>query len=502
MSARARGPGEAQYRALFNYAPDGIIIADLAGVYLDFNPSLCRLLGYERDELIGKTAADIVAPEERRHIDPALETIHSGHDYERQWRFRRKDGTLVFTDVIATEMPDGNILAVVRDVSEQKRLEKQFLRAQRMESVGRLAGGIAHDLNNVLTPILMSAELLAHEVTGSSNLELVETIRSSAQRGADLLKQVLSFSRGLDGDRVAIDPAELVADLMAVTRETFPRTIDVRVERGGRISMVLGDPTQLHQVLLNLLVNARDAMPDGGRLTVAIEDTAVDDTFAAMQFDSRPGHYVKITVTDTGGGVPPELRDKIFEPFFTTKAFGVGTGLGLSTTVGIVKSHGGFINLYSELGAGSQFAVYLPALVGDRPKAAQDDTREPPARGRGELVLLVDDEEAIRQVALLTLEESGYRVLPASHGAEAVSLYRRHRNEIAVVLTDMTMPVMDGPALISALRDINPKVKIITSSGLAEHGPKSREQRVEKFLQKPYNAATMLRAIEDVLADG
>jgi CheY-like chemotaxis protein len=254
-------------------------------------------------------------------------------------------------------------------------------------------------------------------------------------------------------------------------------------------------------VFLNLLVNARDAMPDGGRLTISIDDTTVDDTFAAMQFDSRPGHYVKITVADTGAGVPPELRDKIFEPFFTTKAFGVGTGLGLSTTVGIVKSHGGFINLYSELGAGSQFAVYLPALTGDRPAPAPDDMREPPSRGHGELVLLVDDEEAIRHVALLTLEENGYRVLPAANGAEAISLYRRHRSEVALVLTDMTMPVMDGPALISALREINPRVKIIASSGLAEHGPKSREQRVERFLPKPYNAATMLRAIESVLTE-
>lgn len=438
MTPPENGAAEWQYQTLFNYAPDGIIIADSQGVYLDANPSLCQMLGHERADIVGKTAASFVLPDERPHIEPALVAINETKAYSRQWRFRRKDGSVFRADVIATTMPDGNILAMVRDLTEYERLEKQFLHAQRMESVGRLAGGIAHDLNNVLTPILMATELLREEVRSDGGAELIETIRASAQRGADLLKQVLSFSRGMDGRRVAVDPSALLADLVAVTRETFPRSIIVCLEGADGGSMIQGDPTQLHQIFLNLLVNARDAMPDGGRLTITVKD---------------------IAVADTGTGVPPELRDKIFEPFFTTKDFGLGTGLGLSTTVGIVKSHGGFIHLQSELGYGSPFSVYLPALNVDRPVQEKPQPRQARKRGRAQLVMVVDDEAAIRQIATRTLESNGYRVLHAANGAEAVALF------------------------------------------VADQDTAETHARADRFLSKPYSADTLLGCLDAVLAE-
>jgi two-component system cell cycle sensor histidine kinase/response regulator CckA len=499
MTPTEKGAAEGRYQTLFNHAPDGIIIADPDGVYLDANPSLYRMLGYSPEEFLGKTAAAFVLPEEQPHIAPALETIHNAKSYNRQWRFRRKDGTIFRADVTATKMPDGNILAMVRDLSDYERLEKQFLHAQRMESVGRLAGGIAHDLNNVLTPILMSTELLQEDVQSDDGRDLLETIRVSAQRGADLLKQVLSFSRGMGGERVTVDPSALLRDLVTVTRETFPRSIIVCLEEAEHGSMIQGDPTQLHQIFLNLLVNARDAMPEGGRLTITVRDVAVDETFDAMHFDSRSGNYVRIAVSDTGVGVPPELRDKIFEPFFTTKDFGLGTGLGLSTTVGIVKSHGGFMHLQSEVGYGSQFSVYLPALSVDRPVKEESLPRNAAARGQAQLILVVDDEAAICQIAARTLESHGYRVLQASNGAEAVALFVGHQENIAAVLTDMAMPVMDGAALIIALRTVDPFVKVIASSGHADREAVETRATADRFITKPYSAETLLCAVAEVL---
>jgi PAS domain S-box-containing protein len=499
MTPPEKRAGEEHHHTLFNYAPDGIIIADPHGVYLDVNPSLCRMLGYAREDIVGKTAASFVLPDERPHIEPALAAINNEHSYSRQWRFRRADGSVFRADVMATKMPDGNILAMIRDLSDYERLEKQFLHAQRMESVGRLAGGIAHDLNNVLTPILMSTELLREDVQSDDGRDLLETIRVSAQRGADLLKQVLSFSRGMGGERVAVDPSALLQDLVAVTRETFPRSIIVCLEAAEHSSMIQGDPTQLHQIFLNLLVNARDAMPEGGRLTITVRDVTVDDTFEAMHFDSRSGSYVRIAVSDTGMGVPPELRDKIFEPFFTTKDFGLGTGLGLSTTVGIVKSHGGFIHLQSEVGYGSQFSVYLPALSVDRPVREESLPRQALARGQAELILVVDDEAAIRQIATRTLESHGYRVLQASNGAEAVALFVGHQEKVAAVLTDMAMPVMDGAALIVALRTVDPLVRVIASSGHADRDAVETRATADRFLTKPYSAETLISAVAAVL---
>jgi CheY-like chemotaxis protein len=370
-----------------------------------------------------------------------------------------------------------------------------------MESVGTLAGGIAHDLNNVLAPILLSAGLLRSEVSDRGQLALLETVQACAQRGADLVQQVLQFARGVEGRQLTVNPVHVLRDVLTVLRDTLPRSIEIRVDTPVEPWLVEGDPTQMHQVLLNLAVNARDAMPRGGRLTIAMENVVVDETYAGMNVDAKPGRYVLFTVADTGEGIPPELRDRIFEPFFTTKAVGKGTGLGLPTSAAIVKTHGGFINLWSDVGQGTRFNVYWPAQEFDGEAAAEAPTAARLPRGNGEMILVIDDEESVRNVARLTLERFGYRVLLAGNGAEAVAVFAVNRAEIAAVITDMAMPVMDGPATIVALKSLDPATKIIVTTGLAtDEGIAQAEfAGVVDFVPKPYTADILLRTLHDAL---
>ena len=395
-----------------------------------------------------------------------------------------------------------SILAINTDITEKKKLEAQFLRAQRLESIGTLAGGIAHDLNNVLSPMLMAVQMLQLKVADEQGQRMLDLLRTNAERGGEMVRQVLSFARGIGGERAAMQLRHLVREIVKILKETFPKSIEISFRLGEDLAMVNGDTTQLHQVLMNLCINARDAMPDGGRLTIEAENRVVDETCAQMILDARPGRFVMITVTDTGTGIPTEHLDRIFDPFFTTKEVGKGTGLGLSTVLGITKGHGGFVNVYSEPGKGTQFRIYLPAL--EIPQVTLSDAGHPalPA-GRGETILVVDDELAIREITRSTLEAFNYRALTANDGAEAIALYAQHRDEIRVVLTDMMMPLMDGPALIRALRKLDPEVRIIASSGLTENGRAAEltQSGVSTFLAKPYSADKLLKALAEVLSE-
>jgi CheY-like chemotaxis protein len=349
----------------------------------------------------------------------------------------------------------------------------------------------------------MAVEILRDHVIDDEGRDLLDTLESSALHGAELVKQVLTFARGVEGQKIMVNPIHLLHEIQKIIRDTFPKNIDFSFTPKRDLWTVTGDPTQLHQVFTNLCVNARDAMPGGGELRVTMENAVLDDLYVGMNPGSQPGAYVIVTVKDTGTGIPEEVRDRIFEPFFTTKETGKGTGLGLSTTMAIVKSHGGFINLYSEMGKGTTFKVYLPAEATSyaAENVAIEQTQLP--RGNGELVLVVDDESGIRRVAQGALERFGYRVLAAANGAEAIGAYAQHRGEIAVVLTDMAMPVMDGPALIIALRAINPNVKIIGSSGLSSNGgiAKAVGAGLTHFLPKPYTAETLLKMLAKALND-
>jgi len=486
-----------------------VLITDTKGTILYVNPVFEKIAGYSREEAIGRNPRMLKSGK------------HDAEFYRRMWAVltagevwsghtinKRKDGTLYEEDATISPVRDSagrvvNYVAVKRDVTEQKRLEAQSLRAQRMESIGTLAGGIAHDLNNVLAPILMSVEILDGRVSDPAGRSILATLQTSAQRGADLVRQVLSFARGVEGERVLHNPTHLMRELQSILRDTFPKNIGLSFNLERRLWMVVGDPTQLHQVFMNLCVNARDAMPMGGTLSLTMQNIVLDEVFAGMNLEAKPGDYVLVTVTDTGTGMPLDVQERIFEPFFTTKDIAHGTGLGLSTTLAIVKSHGGFISVYSEPGKGTTFRVYLPA---DQSAQPVENVPVAPAQlphGHGELVLVVDDEACIREITRKALKRFGYRVLLASHGAEAVALYATHRNQVAVVLTDLAMPIMDGPTTIIALKSMNPQVRIIASSGLASAGGRAKalSAGVPHFIPKPYTTKALLEMLAQMLGE-
>ncbi len=500
---------EKRYRSLVEATTSMVWDTPPSGELEGEQSSWAAFTGQSQEESRGWGWLQAIHPDDRTETARAwAAAVATRSIYKMEHRLRSRDQT--YRNMMVRGVPifaeDGNILqwiGIHTDITERKQLETQFLRAQRMEGIGTLAGGIAHDLNNVLAPILMAIELLKLDHPGDRNQDILSTLERSCQRAASLVEQVLGFARGVEGQRIVVNPHHLMREWVGIMRDTFPKSITVGFTAVSDLWTVTGDPTQLHQVFLNLCVNARDAMPDGGNLNVSLENLVLDETYAAMNVGSHPGTYVLVQVTDNGSGIPPAIRDQIFDPFFTTKAIGKGTGLGLSTTLTIVKSHGGFINLYSEVGKGTRFKVYLPAQTTETAvqTVAVEQTRLP--RGHGEMILLVDDEEPIRKIVQDTLERFGYRVLQARHGAEAVAIYVQYRDDITVVLTDMAMPIMDGPALIIALKGLNPQVKIIGSSGLNANGgvAKAVGAGVQHFVPKPYIAEALLKTLREILGD-
>jgi PAS domain S-box-containing protein len=495
-----------QQAALLDQAQDAIMVRDLHQDVQFWNKGAERIYGWCAEEVIGKNAADLLF-KDKRDLDVAKQSVLTNGEWHGDMRQKRRNGDEVIVESRWTLVRDekgepNSILVINTDITEKKRMESQFLRAQRMESIGTLAGGIAHDLNNVLSPILMAVEMLQLKVQDESGRQLLGILRSNAERGGNMIRQVLSFARGVEGERVSLQPKHLIKEIVKIMQETLPKSIEIHYQIPGGLSVISADATQVHQVLMNLCVNARDSMPNGGSITIRAENIFLDENYAKMHLEAKPGRFVVITVSDTGTGMPPDVLSRIFEPFFTTKDMTKGTGLGLSTALTIVKSHGGFINVYSEPGKGSQFAVYFPSQEIDEQSVIGFGRTDLPV-GHGELILVVDDEEAILQITASTLETFGYKVLTAADGTEAIPVYAQRRDEIAVVLTDMLMPFMDGPATIRALQKMNPKVRIIAASGLtAGHKPgESALEGVKLFLSKPYTAERLLKAIADVLRD-
>ncbi len=499
---------EERFRATFEQAAVGIAHVGLEGEFLRVNAKLCEITGYTREELLKRTSVSLTAPEDQAEGDEARRAMLAGNQsaYSSEKRCQRKDGRLYWVAVVNTLLRDDAgqpkyFISVFSDITERKVLQEQFLRAQRMESIGTLAGGIAHDLNNLLSPIVLGIGLLKLNVTDEVMLNVVGTMEQSAQRGSNLVKQVLSFARGVEGIRITLHLGHLLREVQDFAQSTFPKNILFRGTIPRDIWLVPGDPTQLNQVLLNLCVNARDAMLEGGTLSVTARNLTVDEHYSAMLPGVRPGRYVVIEVSDTGTGIPAEIRERIFEPFFTTKAPDKGTGLGLSTSHTIVRNHGGSLMVESEMGVGATFKVFLPAPSESHAVAVIEALPPVPPRGRGELILLVDDDAAILHITRQALETFGYRVLTAEDGAQAIALFAVHRTTIAVVLMDMMMPVMNGPALIKALRRIDPQVRMIASSGLNGNAAAAAAAGVRHFLAKPYLAGTMLELIHRVLVE-
>ncbi len=490
--------------ALLDVATDAILVQNLQNQILFWNKGAQRMYGWKAEEVVGKYANQLLYKQDTLPRLKEIETIVALEDnwYGELYQVT-KDGKEIIVESRWTlvqnerEKPT-SILIVNTDITEKKQLEAQFLRAQRMESLGTLASGIAHDLNNVLAPILMSVQLLALKLRDEQTQQWLKILETNAKRGADLVKQVVSFARGIEGERTLVQVRHIISEIRQIARETFPKSIEVYTDIPQDLSTVSGDTTQLHQVLMNLCVNARDAMPDGGILSISAKNLFLDEHYARMNIDAKVGPYIFISVSDTGMGIPTEILDRIFEPFFTTKEVGKGTGLGLSTVMGIVKSHGGLINVSSKLGKGTKFEVYLPAL---------NETQTPPVEdlelplGQGELILVVDDEPAIRQITRTSLETHAYRVLTASDGIEAVALYAQHKAEISLVLIDMMMPNMDGSTTIRTLRKMEPQVKVVAVSGLVANDKLAQVATlgVKTFLSKPYTTQELLNTISGVL---
>lgn len=493
--------------ALLDQAQDAIMVRDLEHNILFWNKSAEKIYGWTAEEVVGKNVQGLLFKEHSEQFDYARQSVVQNGEWQGEIHQIRRNGAAIIVESRWTLVRDEkglpkSILVINTDTTEKKRMESQFLRAQRMESIGTLAGGIAHDLNNVLSPILMAIDMLQLKVTDEASRKWLEVLRANAERGGNMVHQVLSFARGVEGERVALQPKHLIKEIIKILRETLPKSIEMSFKVPEDPWIISADATQMHQVLMNLCVNARDAMPEGGSISIIAENIFVDENYAQMHIEAKPGRFVMITVSDTGPGMAPEVQSRIFEPFFTTKEMTKGTGLGLSTALTIVKSHGGFINVYSELHRGSRFSIYLPAL--DTAGVAESGVLQTDLPlGKGELVLVVDDEESIREITRGTLETFGYNVLTANDGTEALAIYADKKNEVAVVLTDMVMPFMDGPATIRALQRMNPHVKIIAASGLgtAQRAGEGVLEGVSVFLNKPYTAEKLLKTLAQVLKE-
>jgi PAS domain S-box-containing protein len=487
-------------------SPVSILISDLSGKIQYVNSRFCEVTGYAKEEAIGKNPRILKSGETKmEEYDKLWKMIGSGGAWSGTLRNRRKSGDLYWDSTII--FPIKNIdscvthyIAMKEDITEKIKLEAQVRRSQRLEVIGTLAGGIAHDLNNVLSPILMAVQLLRIKMVDPKGLNLLTTLEATVNRGADIVKQVLSFARGVEGDRILIQPKHLLREVQEIMHETFPRLVEIKSDIPKDLWPVIGDATQLHQVFMNLCVNARDAMPHGGTLRVKAENIELNEKQASLHLGAQSGPYVLISVSDTGIGIPQNHLDKIFDPFFTTKEIGKGTGLGLSTVTTIVKSHKGFLTVYSEIDRGTEFKIYIPASLERNSEQREARPSEPP-QGRGELVLLIDDEASIREVTRQLLENAQYRVLDACDGVEALEIFKKHRNSISVVITDMMMPHMDGSAVIRELQQLNPEVKIIAASGLLnnENMPGIHSPNVHAFLPKPFKPEKMFWTLDALL---
>ena len=505
---RALAESEERFRQLAEQSHDGfwfIALDPERMVYV--SPAMKEIWGFSQEKFYQEPRAWLGAihPEDQARVHQGFEAwlARTAARFEDKCRVVRSDGSARWVCLTGTLICDemGKVIrasGIARDITEEKKSEERFLRTQRLESIGTLASGVAHDLNNVLVPILMAAPLLRDEMDYEDREKLLTLVESSAQRGASIVRQVLTFARGADGDRLLVQPIYLLQEIEKIAERTFPKSIALQAHYSETTHTIEADPNQLHQVLLNLSVNARDAMPNGGTLTLSAENFDVDEQYTSMTPGATAGPHVLIQVTDSGTGIPRHVIDKIFDPFFTTKEVGKGTGLGLSTVIGIVKSHGGFVNVSSEPGR-TTFKVFLPAVA--EPASASNSTgTDAIRRGKGETILIVDDDPFFREAAESVLAKHGYNTLLAEDGTEALAIFARRASEIDLVLSDIVMPFMDGVTLARTLRKMDPGVRILLSTGRDEDCQNAEITALDLngCLAKPYTGATLVAKLGEV----
>lgn len=510
---------ERKYRQLFEQIAEALYICDMDGRLLDCNQAMVDMFGYaSREEMIAsvRMGADLYADPGKRP-EVVAEALGSGGVKAREVEFKKKDGTVIHGLVTSNLRRDDDgqpvgFEGLIQDVTELRQLEAQLVQSQKMEAIGTLAGGIAHDFNNLLAVIMASAEMaLMGTDADDPKREKLERIIKAGNRAAELTKNLLGFARKGKMRIEEIDVDHLIGEVTTLLSETIDRSIAIETDIAADLWPVSGDPGQIHQILINLCVNARDAMlPMGrGRLRLGARNVVIDHEFVAAHPQTSEGHYVLIEVKDTGPGIPKAMHDRIFEPFFTTKEVGKGTGLGLATAYGIVKNHDGFMLLDSEEGRGAAFSIYLPAygkmdaVVSDKDMAPAI-TEAPASRveaGEGETVLVVDDEESLRQITRAFLERSGYRVLMAINGREALQRLQEQEGHVHLVLLDLVMPVMSGQEVLQYLNRHYPGLPVIVMSGHAREVLQRQlpGQSYAGFLAKPYRLSVLLREVRRVL---
>jgi len=495
-----------RFEKIIELAPEGIVVLDTDANIRLSNAALREMLNVPDETTIRLHKIFHYVPREfRDQMGRNLESllVAGARPVTFEIELLREDGRRFPAEVNASYFPWETQPAVqlfVRNVEDKKRIEAQFLRVQRMQSIGTLAGGIAHDLNNALTPILVAAHLAKGQLKDHPAARLIDTIEKSALRGKNIIKQILAFARGVEGERRLVQLKYVVKEIEKILHETLPPTIELNAEIGDNPLPIIGDATQLHQVLMNLCVNARDAMPQGGSLKIVLDNELLDAACAQQLEAPAPGAYARLSVADNGTGIAPDIIDKIFEPFFTTKDIGAGTGLGLSSALGIVKSHGGFIDVKSEIGRGTQFAVFLPAAQAGVVETSDYETTFI-RRGKGERVMIMDDDEAIRDMVAESLKHYGYDVLTFPTGDSALEVYGKDPSAVQILIVDFLMPGTHGKQLVLKLRELDPKARIILMTGYGEMRRviDVAEETKVRHLIKPFTVEAMLESLHRVL---
>jgi PAS domain S-box-containing protein len=498
---------EERYRSIIETAGEGVIIRDRSDQITFVNQRMADVLGYTTHELIGRPILDIVSEEDRPSFEDAmLRRRGTGRD-QFDLRARRKDGSAVSGIASGRPMYDSHGdyvggLIMFMDITGRKQLEEQLRQAQKMEAVGRLAGGIAHDFNNLLTAVRGNAELMLAEMPLDHALRPdLEEISRAAERASSLTRQLLAFSRRQILQPRVLNIDGVVSEMERLLRRLIGEDVELITRPNANGARVEADRGQLEQVLMNLAVNARDAMPSGGRVTIETDVVDLDDEFAALHPGAVPGSYARLSVHDTGSGMDARTLSHVFEPFFTTKGVGQGTGLGLATVYGIVKQSGGYISVNSEAGTGTRFEIYLP-LVTDKTDQNREVQPRLPTRGEGQTVLLVEDEDAVRALASRILRKQGYEVLEASDGMEARRIAENYSGFIHILLTDVVMPRMGGRELVELLQPLRPGIRVLYMSGytddaLVHHGVVSGGGTW--FLEKPFTPEALVRKLREVI---